>query len=168
MFKKLKEAEAMIAEDREAIIEALIRLSVTDLMIFWGTERELINRQEKLWLPIIKWLEEAILHYKINQTKNLDVPKQDPSITVSFKTFLEKLDNRKLAIFYIATMTLRSVLLGMAFVEKRITPEEAFSAAFVEELWQNESWGTTDEAQERQEEIKNELNSLRKYLDSHD
>lgn len=164
VMKKLKDAEKSIVEDRQNIIKGLVRLSMSDLMVFWGTERELIKKQEKLWLPIIKWLEDSILHYKLSQTENLNIPKQHQSLTEAFKGYLEKLNDKKLAAFYVASMTLQSVMIAVAFVEGKITPEQAFDAAYIEEIWQNETWGTTDEAAERQNAIREDLNILREYL----
>ncbi|MDR1693830.1 MAG: hypothetical protein LBR70_01360 [Lactobacillaceae bacterium] len=165
MLKKLKKTELGIAENRSEVINGLIKIAMSDLMVFWGTERELVKRQEKLWLPIIKWLEDSVLRYKLSQTKDLNVPKQQGSLMGAFTSYLEKMSNKKLAAFYDASMTLQSMMIAAAFVEKKITPEQAFDAAYIEEIWQNETWGTTDEALERQNSIKSELKALRDYLD---
>lgn len=164
MFKKLKEAQEIVAGDRNEIIDALLKLSTTDFLFFWGTQRELVERQEKLWAPIVKWLEDA-LNTKINQTDTLNVPKQSEGSGARIRQFLNGLSDKELAVYYVAALTLRSVLLAAAFVKRKINTEQAFNAAYVEELWQNEGWGTVDEAQARQKEIKDELNLLEKFLD---
>lgn len=164
MIKKVQEVMVAIAENRQEIVDALVKLSVTDLLFFWGTERELVKEQEKQWLPIIKWLEDVVLHYKLVQTQSLDVPQQNPTFVTVFQGFLDNMSDKKLAVFYVATMTLRSVLLASAFVQKKITSDEAFNAAFVEELWQNRMWGATDEAEEKQKNIKVELDMLEKEI----
>lgn len=164
MFKKLREAQEIVAGDRNEVIDALLKLSTTDFLFFWGIQRELVERQEKLWAPIIEWLEDA-LSTKINQTDTLNVPKQDEGSGAKIRQFLCNLSDKELAVYYVATLTLRSVLLAAAFVKRKINADEAFNAAYVEELWQNEGWGTVDEAQDRQKEIKDELNLLEKFLD---
>ena len=59
---------------------------------------------------------------------------------------------------------MRSVLLAAALVKGRINAKEAFDAAFLEELWQNESWGVDEEAAKRREEMREELQQIEDFL----
>lgn len=164
MLKKIKDAEKMIAADREEVVDGMVRLGQTDLMMFWGQERELIRRQEEVWTPIIKWLE-GVFSAPIKHTTGLDVPSQDGSLTGSFRVYLESLSNHKLALFCVSAMLLKSFLLATAFTNRKISVDEAFEAAFVDELWQNQTWGTVAEAAEKQHSIKEELTLLRQEID---
>lgn len=163
MLAKIKQVEKEISSNRNEVIDGLVRLSVTDLLFFWGSEREVIERQEKLWLPVIKWLEDG-LNARLKYTQSLSVPEQDSTIEEKLRKFIDKFSDKELTAFYIATLTLRSTLLATAFVRKKITVEEAFDAAFLEEKIQSEKWGATEEMEKRQESIKKELFELDKFL----
>ncbi|MFV0625823.1 MAG: hypothetical protein ACK5N8_00555 [Alphaproteobacteria bacterium] len=162
-LKKIEEAKKFIARDREEVVDILVDFSITDLLIFWGTEKELLLRQEQQWKPILNWLEE-LLSVKFNYSSGLDVPNQHPETNNRIRAFVSGLSEDELAVYYASTMILRSTLLAMAFVKKRIDAEEAFQASFIEELWQAESWGIVVEAEERRSAILAELKFLEKVL----
>ena len=58
----------------------------------------------------------------------------------------------------------KSVLLAAALVKKQITADEAFRAAFLEEIWQADKWGHDAEADQRREVIRQELIDVEKFL----
>ena len=60
------------------------------------------------------------------------------------------------------------VLLAAALVKGKINAEEAFRAAFLDELWQAETWGADEEAENRRQTIKNEICEIEKFLHSSD
>ncbi len=66
--------------------------------------------------------------------------------------------------FYATAILLRSFLLAVAFISGKINAEQAFDAAFIEELWQNENWGTVEEAETRRRDIMDELKFLEAEL----
>ena len=59
---------------------------------------------------------------------------------------------------------MKSVLLAIALVKKRINADEAFQAAYLDELWQAESWGVEEEAEKRRGELKKELHEVADFL----
>ena len=81
---------------------------------------------------------------------------------------METLSDRELTAFYAAALKMRSVLLAAALVKGKINAEEAFRAAFLDELWQAETWGADEEAENRRQTIKNEICEIEKFLHSSD
>ncbi len=148
---------------REGIISRLVQFSETDLLLFWGTDQELVSRQEKVWSPIIRWANEVI-HAEFKHTNMLDIPEGSKESAYQLKVFLESLSDKELAAFYSAALNMKSVLLAMAMVKGKITAEEAFQAAFLDELWQNEKWGSDEVAVKRREVIKKELSDIEAFL----
>ena len=59
---------------------------------------------------------------------------------------------------------MKSVLLAIALVKKKLNADEAFNAAYLEELWQAESWGVEEEAEKRRSELKKELHEIEDFL----
>lgn len=58
---------------------------------------------------------------------------------------------------------MRSVILAMALVQGRLDAEEAYKAAWLEELWQAEKWGIDPEAESKRLEQKRNFRRLRPF-----
>ena len=74
------------------------------------------------------------------------------------------LSEKELSGFYIASLNMRSVLLALALVKGRITAEQAFELAELEELYQANKWGTEPIAEARRNSIKATLKQVEQYL----
>lgn len=159
----LEKTAKEIGKDREEVIDRLVRFSLTDMMLFWGQNEDLVKRQEKIWGPLLEWANEEI-NTKFIRTQSLDVPEQEKTSGYRLKAFLEKLSDRELAAFYVAALNMKSVLLAAALVKGRINAKQAFEAAYLEELWQAENWGVEEEAEKRRAEVRQELVEIEKFL----
>ncbi len=159
----LEKTAKEIGKDREEVIDRLVRFSLTDMMLFWGQNEDLLKRQEKIWGPLLEWANEEI-NTKFIRTQSLDVPEQEKTSGYRLKVFLEKLSDRELAAFYVAALNMKSVLLAAALVKGRINAKQAFEAAYLEELWQAENWGVEEEAEKRRAEVRQELVEIEKFL----
>lgn len=160
----LKQAAADIAADRDEIIDRLVKFSTTDMLLFWGNEKTLIERQNKIWNPIIKWVNDSMAcHFKA--THGLDVAENEED-GARVRHFLKSLSGKELAAFYAAALATRSVLLASALVRGKINAEQAFEAAYLEELWQAENWGSVEEAEKSRAERKKEIADIAAFLKS--
>ena len=159
----LEKTAKEIGKDREEVIDRLVRFALTDMMLFWGQNEDLVKRQEKIWGPLLEWANEEI-NTKFIRTQSLDVPEQEKTSGYRLKVFLEKLSDRELAAFYVAALNMKSVLLAAALVKGRINAKQAFEAAYLEELWQAENWGVEEEAEKRRAEVRQELVEIEKFL----
>ena len=159
----LEKTAKEIGKDREEVIDRLVRFSLTDMMLFWGQNEDLVKRQEKIWGPLLEWANEEI-NTRFIRTQSLDVPEQEKTSGYRLKAFLEKLSDKELAAFYVAALNMKSVLLAAALVKGRINAKQAFEAAYLEELWQAENWGVEEEAEKRRAEVRQELVEIEKFL----
>lgn len=164
-LEKLKQATQEISQYRQDIIKRLMQYAGTDLLLFWGTNKDVMARQEKIWQPLLEWAKEEF-HTKFVKTHQLDVPVQDKQTGIRLKLFLEGLSDKELAAYYLAALNMRSVLLAAALVKGRINAREAFEAAYLEELYQAEVWGSDDEAEAKRQERLQELCDIEKFLHS--
>ena len=163
MLGDLEKAREEIAKNRAEVIERLVQFSMTDLLLFWGQEKDLMERQAKIWGPILAWAEEK-MKAKFATTQSLDVPQENQASGYRLKVFLENLSDKELTAFYAAALQMRSVLLAAALVRGKINAEEAFQAAFLDELWQAENWGSDEEAEKRRQTIKSEIIEIERFL----
>ena len=167
MLGDLEKAREEIAKNRAEVIERLVQFSMTDLLLFWGQEKDLMERQAKIWGPILAWAEEK-MKAKFAITQSLDVPQENQASGYRLKVFLESLSDKELTAFYAAALQMRSVLLAAALVRGKINAEEAFQAAFLDELWQAENWGSDEEAEKRRQTIKSEIIEIERFLQEPD
>ena len=163
MTINLKKSIPEIAKEKELIIDKLIKFSLTDMLLFWGSSEELFKQQKKVWLPILSWAKDN-LDTQYQTTQTLNVPEQDTEAGRKLKLFLESLSDKELTAFYFAALNMRSVLLAAALVKGRITAQQAFEASLLEELWQAKKWGKDIAAEHRREELLKELQEIEAFL----
>lgn len=164
-MEDFSKATAEIAQNRDKVIEKLVQFSLTDTMVFWSTEKDLMEAQQKVWGPILKWANDG-LKTQIQSTQSLEVPIVNLESGYRVRNFLHKLNDKELTVFYKAALLMKSVILAMAFVHREIDANQAFEAALLEEIWQNKAWGTTDDVEENQDQFKKELFEMEKILNS--
>lgn len=163
-IKKLTQATKEITNYRNDIINNLLKFAVTDMLLFWGTDEKLQAQQAEQWEPVLVWAREEF-GGKYKTTQSLDVQKENLESGEGLKNFLEKLSDRQLAAFYLAALNMRSVLLASALIKGKINSEQAYKAAYLEEIFQAERWGQDSEAETRRKERKQELNDIEKFLE---
>ncbi len=163
MQKYLEDAAREIKAHREEIINKMVQLSLTDMLLFWGQKKDLMERQQQVWGPLLQWAQDSFkTHFA--KTFGLEVPSENEASGARLKLFMESLNDRELAAFYVAALNMRSVLLAAALVKGRINAEEAYQAAYLEELWQAENWGSDEEAESKRQERLCELREVEKFL----
>ncbi|MBE6458719.1 MAG: hypothetical protein IJW72_00460 [Alphaproteobacteria bacterium] len=163
MSIQLEQATADIKMYRTEIIDKLMKYTATDMLLFWGTDRELIAEQQKYWEPLLKWAEKEF-DGNFKKTHGLDVSEENLQSGYRLKAFLERLSDRELAAYYLAALNMRSVLLAAALVKKQITAEQAYGAAYLEQLFQEKKWGKDEDAAAKLAERKKELYEIEDFL----
>lgn len=162
MQKILDQAVQEIAIHRPEIIVKLLEFAKTDLLFFWGEKKELFLQQQNEWLPILNWASQE-LSIELTKTDKLDIP-ENKALQNPLGQLLNQMSDKELACFYAAALNMRSVLLALALVKRRIDAEEACRLSYLEELWQNEMWGVDEEAQSKRQERCDELKEIESYL----
>ena len=162
MKNTIDKAVKEINLSRDEIEKKLLEFARTDLLFFWGEKRDLYMRQQKEWQPVLEWAEN-LAKVEIAKTKGLDVP-DNSKLQQPLAKIFAAMDDKELACYYAATLNMKSVLLALALVKGRIDAKKAGELAYLEELWQNEMWGTDSEAVKRRNERCNELAIIESYL----
>ena len=166
----------MVAEDLKAalndaslnkqeIIDKMCEFAQTDVVLFWNDNPELTERQNKYWFPVLHWIGHE-LHTELKTSTSLEVPNQEEKFGVALKRYLQTFSDKELIAFYKAALDMRSVILAAALVKGKITAEEAYQAAYLEEIWQAEKWGKIKDAEESRAKAKADLIEIEKFLQS--
>ncbi|MBR1649019.1 MAG: hypothetical protein IJ689_05410 [Alphaproteobacteria bacterium] len=160
---KLAQAISDIKEHRDDVIGKLVQFSKTDSLLFWDKNSGLAQKQEQLWAPVLKWADKTLnVGYVANN--DLNVNEQSDTSAANLKKFMEDMDDKELAAFYLASINMKSELLAAALVKGEINAEQAYKAAYLEELYQAERWGIDDLAEQRRQVVKNELSDIEQFL----
>jgi len=148
----------------EAVIDDVMAHARADLLCYRaaGPER-LVAAQSTQWDPVIVWAKEA-LHAPLTLAEGIvHVAQPDASMTALRKR-IAGLDAFGLAALHVMTSLTGSALLALAVALKRLTPDEAWTAAHVDEDWQAGKWGEDAEAKDRREGRRAEFDAAARAL----
>lgn len=155
--------EKDIKENKTQIIKKLAEFSFSDVLLFWSGNEDIKKIQNEKWSPILHWIDERFA-LKMEKTETLKVLESNEQNRKSFEDILDEMPIRTLSCFYLAAVRMQSPLLALALVENKITASEAFELSYLEEIYQNQKWGSDLAAENKRQSIKNELQEIEKYL----
>jgi chaperone required for assembly of F1-ATPase len=137
---------------REAEVRAdIAKYAANDLLCYRADgPPELVHRQSHAWDPVLAWTRDTLgAPFTLGQGI---VPVVQPQETgAAIERALAKLDAFNLAAHHVMTTLTGSALLALAHARGRLTAEEAWAAAHVDENWQISQWGEDAEASARRD-----------------
>jgi chaperone required for assembly of F1-ATPase len=137
---------------REAAVRAdICAYAGSDLVCYRAAEPEpLVQRQREAWDPVLDWAH-AALGARFAVVDGI-MPSPQPRACVEAVTAaLARQDALALTALHAMTTLMGSVLLALAHAHGRLTAEQAWAAAHVDEDWQIEKWGWDAEAKARRD-----------------
>ncbi|MBY5445146.1 MULTISPECIES: ATP12 family chaperone protein [Rhizobium] len=139
-----------VAANAQAIFEDILRFSSSDLICYRAEEPELlVARQAERWDPVIDWAAND-LGARFILVEGVMPHEQPREATAAFAVTLARYDNpMALAALHTVTTLTGSAILALALAEGRVTVEEAWSLAHLDEDWTIEHWGSDEEAEQR-------------------
>jgi len=139
-----------VAQDPQPVFEDILRFSAGDLLCYRaeGPDR-LVERQRDHWDPVLDWAAQD-LGARFVLIEGV-MPKEQPREAVAAVAARLRQHDSPIALAALHTFTTLtgSALLAMAFAEGRLSAEEAWRLAHVDEDWTNEHWGSDAEAEHR-------------------
>ena len=135
---------------REAQVRAdIVTYAGSDLLCYRATEPDgLVRRQAELWDPVLAWGRKALgAHLQV--AKGLMPVTQPEAAQLAIARALDGQDAFALAALHVTTTLMGSALLALAHARGRLTAEQAWAAAHVDEDWQIGTWGEDAEAAAR-------------------
>lgn len=139
-----------IASDPQAVVEDMLRFSASDALCYRADEPEgLVERQRAQWDPVLDWAADD-LGARFTLIEGI-MPQEQPREAISaFGARLRNHDNPvALAALHTITSLTGSAILALAFAEGRLTIDETWALAHLDEDWTIEHWGTDEEAEAR-------------------
>ncbi|RLQ87834.1 ATP12 family chaperone protein [Notoacmeibacter ruber] len=151
-FRLANSAVEAVADNAEAVAGDLVRFAGSDLLCYRaeGPAGLVANQQEK-WDPLLAWICEETGGAFIT-TGGIVYAEQPEEALAGFARYVGRYrDAFQLAAMHSMTTLTGSVFLAVAVAEGRITPEDAWTAAHVDEDWNIAQWGEDFEAKRMRE-----------------
>jgi len=146
-----------------AVVDGILAYA-NDLLCYRAEEpAELVARQSEAWDPLLDWLEQRT-GAKLLIGTGIAPIRQEEAALDKLRAVLASLNAFTLTALAGAVSLLGSLVLGLALLEGRLTAEEAFAAAFLDEEYQMEKWGRSTETEQRARALEAELDALARVM----
>jgi len=154
-----------VAPDRARIVAETAAYAGTDLVCYRAEgPGELVQRQTEAWDPLIDWARER---FDVSLTTAIGVMavQQSDATLATLRRAVEAQDDLRLTALSVATGAAGSLVIGLALLEGRLSPEAAAASAQLDELFQAGRWGIDREAEIRRAGQAADLAHARRFLD---
>jgi chaperone required for assembly of F1-ATPase len=138
-----------VAGRERAVIDDIVKHAASDLVCYRAQgPRDLLEAQTKHWDKVLDWTKDT-LQAPLKLGEGIVHVAQPQASLDRLRRALAGRDAFSLAALHVMTALTGSALLALAVALGRMTPEEAWDAAHVDEDWQISQWGEDHEAAER-------------------
>jgi chaperone required for assembly of F1-ATPase len=148
-----------VADRADAVRADIARFAETDLICYRAGDPEgLVELQRRHWDPLCAWardelglgfvLAEGVMHVA-----------QPPASLARAADLLLAFDPLGLAALHVLTTLTGSLVIALAVTRGRLTPDQGWTAAHVDEDWQISHWGEDAEARRRREMNRREFDA---------
>ena len=144
-------------------VATIIAYGRTDLLCHRvNTPLELAEKQRLVWQPLLDWLARTY-DAPLSVTADI-VPANQPAASIdALRLAVSKLDTLRLTALAETTGLSGSIVLGLALLDGKLSPDAAFDAAQLEETYQMERWGEDAEAAARRASLRIELRAASRF-----
>jgi chaperone required for assembly of F1-ATPase len=154
-----------VGPEREMILDQLMAYAGSDLLCYRAEgPDDLVERQRRLWQPLLDWM---YGHWGVALTVTAGViPISQPEAALTaLRDHLDRYDVWSLTALQSAVAAMGSLVLGVALVEGKMSPEEAFAASQLDETYQNELWGEDAEAMKFRDSLRNDIRLVGVFME---
>lgn len=147
------------------VANEIVAFAGSDLLCYRAEgPRDLVHRQAAAWDPVLRWVGE-----RIGATFTIVegiMPVSQPAETLSaVAAAIAPLDAFRLSALHVMTTLAGSAVLALARLMGRLSADQAWTAAHVDEDWQIAQWGEDAEAAARRKRRHAEFSAASRLLD---
>lgn len=154
-----------VAGKRGPVVDHVLGYAGTDLLCYRAVSpRDLVERQTRLWQPILDWLA-GHLDVTLEITEGVFPISQPEPTMAALRRHVEGYDDWSLTAFQSAVAALGSLYLALALAEGRLSADEAFAASQLDETYQIELWGEDPEATKSREVLRKDVAASARFLE---
>lgn len=153
-----------VSPQRAMLIAEMVGYGMNDLLAYREeADPVLMARQAERWDSWLAW-GRAQHQLAFVTTKGIMPITQDGANRQRLVDAITALNDWQLGVLVRATSLGGSLILGLGFVHQVLEADALFSLSFLDELYQNERWGTDFEATARHANIQAELSAAQQFL----
>lgn len=141
-------AQERVRTHRAAIIDQLAAYGRNDLLCYRATDGAARATEDEAWSPWTGWAEQRF-GITLAIAAGLMPVAQSPAVHTAFQRALDGMSDYALAGLGVIVPALGSLILGLAIEAGALAPAEACRLAALEELTQEQRWGTDAQAETR-------------------
>ena len=150
--------------DEARIVAELTDFAASDLVCYRaGTPDPLVARQAMHWDPVLEWIRQTLKAQFICVEGIVHHAQPDSSLAAVSKALATEDEFRLTAIHNMTTLT-GSVLIAMMTAAGRLSAQDAWAAAHVDEDWQIEQWGSDEEAEAHRAQRKRDFDMTMQFM----
>jgi chaperone required for assembly of F1-ATPase len=153
-------ADKSRGEDRAEMNAQVLKYGGSDLVCYFATHPPtLVKKQEQRWQPLIEGMREK---YGIvfKTVSGIQYHHQPEESLQKLEDVIEGLDGAGFTVVQAAAAVTGSAVIALALLEGKISVEEAYQAACVDEIFQLEQWGEDTEARKKLDGVRAELTAI--------
>jgi chaperone required for assembly of F1-ATPase len=153
-----------VPDQRDKVVEDTTKYGASDLLCYRATDPEsLVSRQHESWQPLLDWARDR--HgAELAVASGLTFVSQPNAALARLRRAVEAHSDLGLSALYNLTHISGSLVIALAMSEGRLSADEAFKAAQLDELYQIEKWGEDPIATQRHEGIAKDLEAGARFL----
>lgn len=153
-----------VGPNRRMAIEQILGFGKSDLLCYRAEAPEaLVRRQAAAWDPLVEWARERY-GVALSCGAGIGFIDQSPETLAALERAIAGHDDFTLAALQAAATLLGSAILALALWEGRLTPDQAFAAAQLDEIYQAEKWGSDHESALRSRKKAAELADIARFF----
>lgn len=147
-----------VAENREAVLDDLLRYAGSDLVCYRAGEPErLVAEQSAAWDRVLAFARDRLGARLVLSQGVMHVTQPEHAIA-AVRAALEQVPSVfEIAALHVMTTLTGSVLIPLALAAGGLSPDEAWDAAHVDERFQESLWGEDEEALDRRRRRKQDF-----------
>jgi chaperone required for assembly of F1-ATPase len=135
-----------VAGEMPAVRAEIVKYAGSDLICYRAEAPQgLVEKQAEMWNPLIAWVHTA-LGARLRLAAGVVHVTQEPAAIAAIAEAVAAFDPLALAALSVTTTVTGSAILALAVARSRLTAEEAWAAAHVDQDWQMSQWGADREA----------------------
>ena len=154
-----------VASHMADVASDIVEFAGSDLLCYRAeAPPALAHLQAEAWDPILRWTD-AELGVRFLTAKGVMPVEQSPRTLDRVAAAVAPLEAMALASLHVMTTLMGSAVLALAHVKGKLSAEEAWAAAHVDEDWQISQWGVDVEAAGRRARRWAEMQAASRFLE---
>ncbi|SJZ34993.1 Chaperone required for the assembly of the F1-ATPase [Enhydrobacter aerosaccus] len=153
-----------VTSQRAQVVDDIAKYAASDLLCYRATDpSSLVQRQHEIWQPLLDWVAERY-DARLSLASGTSFVTQSPAALLALREAVAAHSDIALSALYNLTHVAGSLVIALAVAERRLSAEDAFSAAELDELFQIERWGEDPLAAQRLANIRNDIDACARFL----